>query len=437
MDSTQVNPIKPGGWNKNGLQFNDDTNELRFFVLGSQGAEELPLDAATSEVPLISTKVNKTRIQLLESRDVSSPPKNLAVGIRATESFVQSTCRQWNISADFLDKVRRPGALAWFSSQVEEARYDTTGPPKMKALEVCFRWGEGHNVFVVIFCRYDLQNLTFKGFLSSRTVMGDVSVLELLNRHAHPLFEQPLRFLGFLMGLCESFVDTDAQEQNKKNLEIGGILGIQDLKWLKSWHIEPIDSLDKSKAIYAAYDSTNWLNKSCEELISIGKQYLALVECAKSRYNVTIPRQEVQDAVHRAELHTYMLQYLERMLRSQFDSYNNLLAREESKRSEMIAEASHEDSLSMKTISYLTMIFFPITFVSAIFSTTIFDFQQWDTLAASSGVVSPGWWVFVLSCGLVTFLTLGVWRLWQAWVRRREELKLSRGSDGGKGPYDV
>jgi Mg2+ and Co2+ transporter CorA len=86
-----------------------------------------------------------------------------------------------------------------------------------------------------------------------------------------------------------------------------------------------------------------------------------------------------------------MLLFLERMLRSQFDSYNNFLARKESKYSARIAEASYNDSLSMKTISYLTMVFFPITFVSAIFSTSIFDFQQWDAAAASSEVISPGW----------------------------------------------
>ncbi|KAK0614531.1 hypothetical protein B0T14DRAFT_310012 [Immersiella caudata] len=161
------------------------------------------------------------------------------------------------------------------------------------------------------------------------------------------------------MGLCESYVDADAQEQNKKNLEIGGILGLQDLEWLRSWHIEPISSLDKSKAIYAAYDSTNWLHKSCEELISIGKQYLVLVKHLESHYHISIPQDAVQHAVHRAGLDRHMLVYLERMLRSQFDSYNNFLARQESKYSARIAEASYNDSLSMKTISYLTMVFFP------------------------------------------------------------------------------
>jgi len=135
-----------------------------------------------------------------------------------------------------------------------------------------------------------------------------------------------------------------------------------------------------------------------------------------------------------------MLQYIKRMVRSQFDSYNNLLAREESEHSAIISEASagiakasYRDSLSMKTISYLTMVFFPITFVSAIFSTSIFDFQQWDTTAANSGLISPGWWVFVLSCGLVTVLTLAVWRFWQALVEREKKLNWLRSSDPEKG----
>ncbi|KAK0646924.1 hypothetical protein B0T16DRAFT_458801 [Cercophora newfieldiana] len=404
---------KPGGWNKNGLQFNDNNNELHLFELGKEGAKERPL-LTSEQTSYFEAHPPTSKIQLFESRDAPQPHRMMSAGIRATREFAETTCRYWGMPPDFLDRVCRPGALPWCFYQVEE-----TSSGELKALDVCFRWGPGHDAFVVMFGRYDMQQSTLKAFLSSRTVIGDVSMLELLNTHAPDLCEHPLQLFGVLMGLCESYVDADAQEQNRKNLEIGGILGLQDLEWLRSWHIEPISSLDKSRAIYAAYDSTNWLNKSCEELISIGKQYLVLVKHLETCYHVSIPREEVQHAVHRAELHRHMLVYLERMLRSQFDSYNNFLARQESKYSAKIAESSYNDSLSMKTISSLTMVFFPITFVSAIFSTTIFDFQQWDAAAANSGVISPGWWVFVLCCGLVTVTTLGAWRFWQWAVKRR------------------
>lgn len=364
---------KPGGWNKEGLQFNEINNELKFFILVGQGAEELPLDILSSKHASISTKVNDASIQLLESRDPPRLDRYLAAGVRAPKSFVETVCRLWEIPMDFLVKARRPGALPWFSHQAEEeSGSDTTTSLRLKALNFCFRWGPGHDGFVIMFGRYDIQKATLKAFLSSRTVIGDVTVPDLFNGHSDELRRQPLRLLGLLMGVCEFYVDMEAQEQNKRSLEVGGILGVRD-DWLKGWHIEPCSSLDlnESKAIYAAYDSTNWLNKSCEELISIGKQYLSLIAHLERRYSVNLPQEEVQDLVHRAELHGHLLKYLERMLRSQFDSYSNLLAREESKHSAAISEtstniarASYEDSLSMKTISYLTMVFFPITFVS-------------------------------------------------------------------------
>jgi hypothetical protein len=429
---------KPGGWNKTGLQFNDTDNDLRFFLLNSQGAEELPLEAMTSDETSISTKLNEARIQLLESRDLPTAYKR--VGIRATQEFVERLCHTWNIPAEFLLNVRKPGALPWFLHQVEEDRGNAVKFPKLKALNLCLRWGPGHDAFVVMFGRYDVESSTLRAFLSSRTVAGDISVLDLFKTNAHELLQHPLQLFGMLMGLCESYVDADAQEQNKKNIEVGALLGVQDLEWVKGWHLEPCSSVNKSQTIYAAYDSTNWLNKSCEELISIGKQYLILVKYLETRYHFTIPRDEVQNVVHRAELDAHMLRYLERMLRSQFDSYNNYLAREESKisarisaTSANIAKASYKDSQSMKTVSYLTMVFFPITFVSAIFSTTIFDFQQWDAASVDTGVVSPGWWVFVLCCGLVMVLTLGAWRFWQNEVEKRKNLEPSPDIDLEKG----
>lgn len=430
---------KPGGWNKSPLQFNDIEDDHRLFLLDSQGAEELPLESLDLDASTFSAKLNDASIQLLESRDLPTAEKH--VGIRATQEFMEKLCYTWNIPAEFLLKVRKSGSLPWFSHQVEEDQCNEGTSPKLKAVNICLRWGPGHDVFVVMFGRYNFERSTLRAFLSSRTVIGDTSVLDLFKTHGHELYQQPLQLFGLLMGLCETYVDADAQEQNKRNIEVGALLGVQDLEWVKSWHLKPCSSINTSEAIYAAYDSTNWLNKSCEDLISIGKRYLNLARYLKTQYHVPIPIDKVEDVVHRASLDTHMLRYLERMLRSQFDSYNNYLAREESKISTKISEtsgnialASYRDSQSIKTISYLTMVFFPITFVSAIFSTTIFDFQQWDTVSVDTGVVSPGWWVFVLCCGLATVLTLGIWRLWRSGVERRKNLRYSPEIDLEKGP---
>jgi len=241
---------RPGGWNKNGLKFNDTGNELRFFVLGrNQDAEELPLDALTSQHPSHSTTVKEATIQLLESRDVLDPGKDLAVGIRATQAFVETTCQLWGIPAEFLHKVRKPGSLPWFCHQVGVEASSTAASPKLKALNMCFRWGQEHDSYLVMFGRYDTQSSTLKAFLSSRTTTGDVSVLELFNTYVGDLCQHPLRLLGLLMGICGSCVDIKAQELNRRNLEVGGMLGVRDLDWLKGWRIEPCSAPNKSRVI--------------------------------------------------------------------------------------------------------------------------------------------------------------------------------------------
>jgi hypothetical protein len=73
---------RPGGWNKDGIQFNDTGEDLRFYLLGSQGVKELPLDAVTSQETFISVQLNEARIQLLESRDALLPtPRAKAQGV--------------------------------------------------------------------------------------------------------------------------------------------------------------------------------------------------------------------------------------------------------------------------------------------------------------------------------------------------------------------
>lgn len=77
-----------------------------------------------------------------------------------------------------------------------------------------------------------------------------------------------------------------------------------------------------------------------------------------------------------------------------------------------IAEATMNDSASMRTIAILTMIFLPGTAVASFFSMTMF---QWDADAGSALVSSWLWLYFVVA----TPLTLAVVGAWYYWMRRR------------------
>ncbi|KAF2827053.1 hypothetical protein CC86DRAFT_350313 [Ophiobolus disseminans] len=79
--------------------------------------------------------------------------------------------------------------------------------------------------------------------------------------------------------------------------------------------------------------------------------------------------------------------------------------------SQQIAHQTQKDSASMITLAAVTMIFLPGTFISAILSTTMFDYGH-------DGVqVSQQWWILLITTFLLTGLVFGAWYRWQyVWV---------------------
>jgi Mg2+ and Co2+ transporter CorA len=108
-----------------------------------------------------------------------------------------------------------------------------------------------------------------------------------------------------------------------------------------------------------------------------------------------MPTHLVEGAIFRTELHAELLRYLQNIINMQFTHQYN--------------HTAQEDAEATKTISYLTLIFLPSTFVCAVFSTTIFNFQNWKMTNRQSGVVSSGWWIFVLTCLVLSLGTVALW----------------------------
>jgi hypothetical protein len=73
-----------------------------------------------------------------------------------------------------------------------------------------------------------------------------------------------------------------------------------------------------------------------------------------------------------------------------------------------VAEQTQRGSASMITIAAMTMFFLPGTFVSAILSTTFFDFDS-DGLS-----VSRQWWILLVTTIPLTVLVFGTWLYWRA-----------------------
>ncbi|KAJ4305168.1 hypothetical protein N0V90_000699 [Kalmusia sp. IMI 367209] len=83
-----------------------------------------------------------------------------------------------------------------------------------------------------------------------------------------------------------------------------------------------------------------------------------------------------------------------------------------------IAEQTQRDSASMITMAAVTMFFLPGTFISAILSTTFFDYGE-DNLS-----VSKKWWILPASTVPTTAGVFVVWFAWRWWRIKQQEAEM-------------
>lgn len=90
-----------------------------------------------------------------------------------------------------------------------------------------------------------------------------------------------------------------------------------------------------------------------------------------------------------------------------------------------IARGTQRDSVSMKTISWLTMVFLPATFVATFFSMGFFQFRQ-DSKNHVHISVAPEWWLYLAVTLPLTAGVLGAWNGWLWWKERSvdEDIRL-------------
>ncbi|KAK5992348.1 hypothetical protein PT974_05752 [Cladobotryum mycophilum] len=114
---------------------------------------------------------------------------------------------------------------------------------------------------------------------------------------------------------------------------------------------------------------------------------------------------------------------------SRNDSLSNISL---SKSQREIALHSYRDSSSMKTLAIVTMFFLPGSFISALFSTQLFDWESVDASSNSMGVkANPQfklYWVITISLTVVTFLLYFLW-LWFL-KRQRDQIHQDTSLDG-------
>lgn len=77
-----------------------------------------------------------------------------------------------------------------------------------------------------------------------------------------------------------------------------------------------------------------------------------------------------------------------------------------------IAVDGKKDSIAMKTISVLGIVFLPPTFVATLFSINMFDWGVNDDKGSTLLKVSPSMWIYWAISVPLTLVTFAVWLLW-------------------------
>lgn len=100
----------------------------------------------------------------------------------------------------------------------------------------------------------------------------------------------------------------------------------------------------------------------------------------------------------------------------------NTITQSDAEYTAAIAVDGKRDSIAMKTIAILGIVFLPGTFVATLFSINMFDWGVAGSGTTSSLTVSPSMWIYWAITVPLTVLTFVIWVFWS----KRENFKSSK-----------
>ncbi|KAJ9614633.1 hypothetical protein H2200_002770 [Cladophialophora chaetospira] len=215
------------------------------------------------------------------------------------------------------------------------------------------------------------------------------------------------------------FLDYAAIQSNRV---AAGILSpeLRDhLAWLGHTYEPDHDYARLNVDIYDCEWRLNAIQANKDRTVTLALSLLTIMEEYTDKSRSPAAFEYANDAIRKLELLLPELEFQKRNIKSQSTVLFNLINQKDSRlnysvarSSRQIAVTSKRDSSAMKTISILTLVFLPGTFVSAIFSTQIFNFSD---PGAGYGRVGKAWWIYMLCCLLLTIVTIGIWAAWTVW----------------------
>jgi Mg2+ and Co2+ transporter CorA len=350
-----------------------------------------------------------------------------------------SLCAEIGFSQSFLQKVVAKAPMLEYGFDFPELANESTPPSH---LELAMSTFENDSFFCLL--RYGLKKnkskvllfLKARDYLRRNRPLLPQHLIAWFDSHRTTLHRYPLMILNSLL----DFIQHEAHQYVRWRLELYSLesrLGVtRDGDALTLGGYAEVDhdfallnadlaGLAKKLADTELSASTILEHaKALQRIVGYCEEYEALNARAQSSSAKRIfseNKEEIQATIIRAEL------YLRHVKMAQI-SLQSLSA-------VLYNRINKQDTDSMKTIAVVTLVFLPATFVSAIFSTGIFNFHASES-PDNPRTISKYGWVYLLVCLLSTSFTLVSWVCWYRWGRVwLEKLKFSRiHSDGKKNP---
>ncbi|PSN66492.1 hypothetical protein BS50DRAFT_589222 [Corynespora cassiicola Philippines] len=266
---------------------------------------------------------------------------------------------------------------------------------------------------------YSCKTNTLDVVIYTAGVFEDKEMLKLLTIKGRIILKEPLYFIGLAIHECvnQSFhlANDSIDDLFRIEFQIGITENIPPAR-----DYAPNDDYDGlNTSLFTISKNLHLLKKMANSFHGGGPTLLRIIQAVRK----TKPDSSAMYGAHGSET-IYEVDSLEdqtkslcavldsniEIARALIQVLHHRMVQRDARQAYYIARAAKKDSCAMRTISVLTLIFLPVTAVSAVFSGTVFDFGNWGK--DGENVASDGWWVFLVCCALCTMITIGVWYVW-------------------------
>ncbi|KAF5022414.1 hypothetical protein F66182_5554 [Fusarium sp. NRRL 66182] len=167
--------------------------------------------------------------------------------------------------------------------------------------------------------------------------------------------------------------------------------------------------------------STERKGKTLEKLLEFVQQRVSLGQSATLEAD-TVMENHVKILQQRLIMQAMDREYTLKRVQIQIDVLNNLISENYSISNSIISISTLRDAASMKTLAFVTMFFLPGSFISALFSTDLFDWENAET--GGIGVPSTPqfrlYWAITIPLTITTFILYFIWAEFSSFDRSQK-----------------